>query len=58
VIWSGQELLKRLVWQAEDHAKASQGQLNLMHIPHGLTRFQAVACILLVVLLIVLPVTE
>ena len=42
----------------EDHAKASQGQLNVMHIPHGLTRFQAVVSILFVVLLIVLSVTE
>lgn len=58
MILSGQELLKRSVWQTEDHAKASQGQLDVMHIPHGLTRFQAVVSILLVVLLIVLSVTE
>jgi hypothetical protein len=58
VILSGQELLKRSVWQVEEHAKASQGQLNVMHIPHGPTRFQAVVSILLVVLLIVLSVTE
>jgi len=50
--WMG--IIEKISLANRRHAKASQGQLSVMHIPHGLTQFQAVVSILFVVLLIVL----